>query len=77
MPDDTPIYETLFDIQMSLCKIFPALTPLTLRREKAREVFLLINRYNKHSLKNNNGNKTNTTQNGVRVIRRKAGDNWF
>ena len=77
MADDTPIYETLFDMQMSLCKIFPSMTPLTLRREKAREVFLLISRYNKYCLKNNNENKTNTTNDGVRVIRRKAGDNWF
>lgn len=77
MSNDTPIYETLFDMQMSLCKIFPAMTPLTLRREKAREVFLLISRHNEHSAKNNNGNKTNTTQKGVRVIRRKASNNWF
>ena len=73
MTDDTPIYEVLFDIQMSLCERFPTLTPFMLRREKAREVFLLISRLNKHSQKEN----ANQTSNDTRVIRKPAGDNWF
>lgn len=71
MHDDTPIYEALFDIQISLCERFPTLTPLSLRREKAREVFLLISRLNKHT------RKENVKKEDKQVIRKPAGDNWF
>lgn len=71
MEDNTPIYETLFDIQVNLCERFPAMTPLSLRRERAREVFLLIGRYNKHN------KKQEKKKNQKQVIRRKAGDDWF
>ena len=60
---------------MSLCDRFTGLTPLKLRREKAKEVFLLINRYNKYSIKEEKDN--NKSNNNEKVIRRKAGDNWF
>jgi hypothetical protein len=70
--DDTPIYDALFEMEMSLSERFYAMTPLTLRREKAREVFLLISRYNKYSKKNEKKQK-----NGKKIIRKPAGDNWF
>lgn len=49
------------------------MTPLTLRKEKAREVFVLIKRYNKYSKKQ----KKETESGGKKIIRRPAGDNWF
>lgn len=68
---NTPIYELLFDLECSLCERFQALTPFQIRREKAKEVFLLIKRLNKK-------NKENfKKKNKKKVIRRPAGDNWF
>lgn len=74
MQDDTPIYDVLFEMEMNLSERFPSMTPLTLRREKAREVFLLLNRYNRYSKKQA---KQQKQKNGKRIIRRPAGDDWF
>ena len=71
MPDNTPVYELLFEMQMSLCERFPALTPLALRREKAREVFILVTRYNIYS------NKQQKNAGKPKIIRRPASDTWF
>jgi hypothetical protein len=70
--DNTPIYDVLFEMEMNLCERFTSMTPLTLRREKAREVFLLLNRFNRYHRK-----KKREMKNGKRIIRRPAGDNWF
>lgn len=59
----------MFDLTMSLCEAFKAFTPLSVRRERACEVFRLFARYRKWARKN--------TKDGKRVIRRPAGDNWF
>lgn len=48
------------------------MTPLTLRKEKAHEVFLLLNRFNRYSRK-----KEKEQKNGKRIIRKPAGDDWF
>lgn len=64
-----PIYEALFDMQISLCNRFPALTPFSIRKEPAREVFLLISRYNHQNSKK--------VRNHKKVIRKPAGDDWF
>jgi hypothetical protein len=69
--DDTPIYDALFEMEVNLSERFPAMTPLTLRKERAHEVFLLINRYNRYS------KKEAKQKNGKRIIRRPAGDDWF
>jgi len=61
----------MFSLQVNLCERFTSLTPINLRREKAREVFLLINRYNKYSMREQRNSKKK------RVIRKPAGDNWF
>jgi hypothetical protein len=59
-------------MEMSLCERFTAMTPLSLRKEKAREVFILISRYNNYSKKNgNNGDQK------PKIIRRPASDTWF
>lgn len=57
---------------MGLSERFPALTPIALRREKAREVFLLIARFNVWSRK-----QAKSMKNGKKIIRKPAGDNWF
>lgn len=69
--DNTPIYDVLFSMQVNLCERFTGLTPLGLRREKARDVFLLINRYNKYSIREQRNAKRKN------VIRKQAGDDWF
>ena len=38
------VYQSFFSIQLSLCKLFPALTPFLIRREKAVDVFQLVKR---------------------------------
>lgn len=59
-------------MEVGLCDRFPALTPLSLRREKAREVFILIGRYNAYAKRQKrSGGKQET------MIRRPAGDDWF
>lgn len=49
------------------------MTPFEVRREKAREVFLLTRRLNER----NRRKAKNTTKDGKQIIRRKAGDDWF
>lgn len=57
---------------MQLCKTFPALSPFDVRRERAREVFLLVRRLN-HQPKNEGGQVLDSKGR----IRRPAGDDWF
>lgn len=71
MNDNTPLIELLFDLTVSLCDRFPALTPLSIRQAPAREVFTLVNRYNRHY------KKQKKTKDGKKIIRRPASDNWF
>lgn len=59
----------LFDLEMSLSDRFQGTTPLSWKREKARDVFNMVIMFNNHA-KRNSGKKKN-------VIRRPAGDNWF
>lgn len=55
-----------------LCKVYPALTPFSVRRERAREVFLLVRRMNSKPRKKN-GEEVDAQGR----VRRPAGDNWF
>ena len=50
------------------------MTPLTLRREKARDVFVLIVRYNNYSSKQQ---KNTAEPSKPKIIRRPASDTWF
>ena len=68
--DDTPIDEMMFEIEVGICERFPALSPLSMRRERVNDVFRLISQYSNYARKNTNGN-------GKQVIRRRAGDDWF
>lgn len=54
---------------MSICDRFQCISPFDLRRESAREVFLLVRRLNNYN------SKTSTGENAR--IRKPAGDNWF
>lgn len=58
-------------MQLALCDRFPSLTPFAIRKEKAIEVFLLVNRLN--ALPKNKDFKNNKTN----VIRRPASDDWY
>jgi hypothetical protein len=56
-------------MEVNLCDRFSGVTPFSIRREKAREVFTLLKRFNRYARRNKKGKKT--------IIRRPAGDNWF
>lgn len=61
-------------MQLSICDRFPSVSPFDIRKQRFSEVFLLIRRLtesNKYKKKNIN------SKTGQRVIRRKAGDDWF
>ena len=58
-------------MQVSISDRFPALTPIALRKEKAREVFLMVARFNRYSVRKGK-NKTKTG-----ITRKPAGDDWF
>ena len=60
---------------MNMCKTFTHLTPFTLRKEKAVEVFELIRRLNGY-IEYEKEEKV-TTQAESNIIVRPAGDNWF
>lgn len=70
MSDDAPIYDLLFSLAVGLSERFQALDPITLRRHRAREVFLLVARYNRYAALEKKKKKSN-------IIRRPAGDDWF
>lgn len=59
-------------MNMQLCKVFPALTPFAVRRERAVEVFALVRRVSTQP-KTEGGHKLDKKGR----IRRPAGDNWF
>ena len=67
------MYELFFEMEISLCERFPALSPFDIRKQRAGEVFLLVRRLNNYTEYTND---KNDTRNGT-VIRRRAGDDWF
>lgn len=67
-----PLFDIFFDIEVTICERFPALSPFDIREREAREVFLLIERLSRY-----NRRKKKETKDGKQVIRRPAGDNWF
>jgi hypothetical protein len=61
-------------MEVNLSERFAGMTPFNIRREKAREVFLLIRRLSRMSeIKEKDINPVT----GKRIKRVKAGDNWF
>lgn len=62
----------MLEMNMQLCKVFPALTPFAVRRERAVEVFALVRRINSHPAPDNAREVS-----GRGNVRRPAGDDWF
>lgn len=56
-------------MEVSLCKVFPAFSPISLRKEKAVEVFKLIDRYTKYINSADSRKKRSNMKH--------AGNNWF
>ena len=68
--EEPSIYDSFFDITVSLCQMFTALDPIKLRKYPAHEVFLLMKRLLKWKPKEKDENNSG-------IIRRPAGDDWF
>lgn len=62
---------------MALSEHFPGMTPLSIRRERAKEVFLLIRRLSKRNEKDKEENGERVMIGGREVIKVKAPDTWF
>lgn len=60
-----------FEIELTLSERFPAMTPISIRRERAAEVFLLVRRLNSQT------ERAIASAGKKKVIRRKASDDWF
>ena len=58
-------------MEVSICEKFGAVSPFSIRREKAREVFLLIRRLNSYNT------QRKAKKSSRNSIRRPASDNWF
>ena len=66
------LHQSLFEMVNTLCKIYPALTPFAVRKERARDVFALMRRIMTHP-KTESGQKVDK-QGRILVP---AGDDWF
>lgn len=66
---DVPLYQIFFELEMEICNRFPAITPFKIRREKIKEVFLLVRRLNIYDNKDKVKKK--------KIKRVPAGDSWF
>lgn len=72
--DDTPMSELLFEIEVLLSERFPALSPIAIRRTKAREVFKIINKLTTYAKKEK---KQQAKANTKHIVARQASDTWF
>lgn len=72
--DDTPMSQLLFEIEVLLSERFPALSPVTLRQTKAREVFKIINKLTVYSKKEKQKQAKAATKH---IIKKQASDTWF
>ena len=61
----------MFDMQITLCERFPAMTPFSIRKERAVDVFKLIVKYSKHS------QRQKKKPEKQKIIRRPAQDTWW
>ena len=68
-------FETMFDVQVSLCERYNSLNILDLRQYPLHEVFLLFNRTLNWIERKEKSNKNKVTNNNR--IMRPASDNWF
>ena len=62
-------------MELTICERFPSLTPMSLRRERASEVFKMISKLIDHQRREN---AKWITINGKRMRKKKAtSDTWF
>lgn len=56
-------------------------TPISIRKERAKEVFLLMRRIirknEREEREKNKGERIVTTASGKKILRKPAGDDWF
>ena len=71
------MYEIFFELEVNLCDRFPGLTPFSVRKERASEVFLLTRRLNGLQERQSKDADKNISHKGKTVIRRPASDTWF
>lgn len=69
--DDSPLHEVLFDIEYNLCKEFPALSPWEIDDRSYHKVIRLYADTRRVQIHDQELSDPD------RVIRRRAGDNWF
>lgn len=62
---------------MALSERFPGMNPLSIRRERAKEVFLLIRRLSKYNRTDKETGGEVTYQGNKKIIKVKAPDTWF
>ena len=78
---DLSMYQLMFDIADRLCQRYPALTPFQVRRERYREVMLLVSRVTEaanRSAAQKPAESVWCDSNGDKHIRRPArDDSWF
>lgn len=74
----------MFEIIVMLCEKFPGFTPISIRQEKAGEVFLMLERYVEYLLhKENEENGVNLSKGekmykrGDRIIVERPAKNWY
>ena len=77
------MYDVLFDFTCQICKEYPSLTPLSVRRESAREMCIFIARYitrganlKKEEKSFNGKTKSNTIRVGKNIYYENNGD-WI
>ena len=68
-----PLYQIFFELEMEICNRFPTVNPFSIRKEKMREIFLLVRRLRIYDEANNQNNKNKRKK----QIRRTASDSWF
>lgn len=73
--DGLTLYQCFFEINETLCRRYPALTPFIVRRERAGEVFRLMRRINSHPRKTAAEKEPEKDAQGRILI--PAGDDWF
>ena len=66
-----------FDVEVTISERFQGITPLSIRKEKAREVFLLIRRLSKYNRTDKKTGGERIIKGNKEIIRVKAPDTWF
>ncbi len=69
--DDSPLHEVLFSIEYNLCKEFPALSPWEIDERSYHTVIRLYSDTRRIQIRDQE------LKDPDRVIRRRAGDDWF